>query len=129
MATDCSEQLTFWDVGKQQVTVDFEGGRVVTDTGLLAVRLLDKELRVLAEIAARLPDPRAQHFVTHTREALLTQEVYQILAGYPDGNDAQVLREDPLFQTLVGISPDGEQALASGATLNRFHHAYTRRQA
>jgi Transposase DDE domain group 1 len=129
MATDCAEQLTFWDVGRQEVTVDFEGGRVVTDAGLLPVRLLDKELGVLAKIAQRLPDPRAQAFVSHSREALLTQEVYQILAGYPDGNDAQVLRQDPLFQTLVGVSPDGEQPLASGSTLNRFHHAYTRRQA
>ena len=129
MSTDCSQQLTFWDLGRQQVTVDFEGGRVVTDAGLLPLRLLDKELGVLSAIAARLPDPRAQKFVTHTREAILTQEVYQILAGYPDGNDAQVLREDPLFQTLVDVTPDAERKLAIGSTLNRFHHAYTRRQA
>ncbi len=129
MSTDCPQQLTFWDLGTQQITVDFQGGRVVTDAGLLPVRLLDKELGVLREVATRLPDPRAQKFVTHTREALLTQEVYQILAGYPDGNDAQLLRHDPLFQTLVDVSPDAEQGLASGSTLNRFHHAYTRRQA
>lgn len=129
MTTDCCQQLTFWDLGTQQVTVDFDGGRIVTDTGLLPLRLLDKELGVLSGIAWRLPDPRAQKLVTHTREALLTQDVYQILAGYPDGNDAQALRADPLFQTLVGVSPDAEQPLASGSTLNRFHHAYTRRQA
>jgi len=129
MSTDCSQQLTFWDLGTQRVTVDFQGGRVVTDAGLLPMRLLDKELGVLREIAERLPDPRAQKFVTHTREAILTQEVYQILAGYPDGNDAQVLRHDPLFQTLLDVTPDAEQELASGSTLNRFHNAYTRRQA
>lgn len=129
MSTDCSQQLTFWDLGTQQVTVDFHGGRVVTDAGLLPIRLLDRELGVLADIARRLPDPRAQKFVTHSREAILTQDVYQILAGYPDGNDAQVLRHDPLFQTLVGVSPDEHQTLASGSTLNRFHHAFTRRQA
>jgi Transposase DDE domain group 1 len=129
MSTDCSEQLTFWDLGTQRVTADFQGGRVVTDAGLLPVRLLDKELGVLREVAERLPDPRAQKFVTHTREAILTQEVYQILAGYPDGNDAQVLRHDPLFQTLLDVTPDALGELASGSTLNRFHHAYTRRQA
>jgi Transposase DDE domain group 1 len=129
MTTDCSEQLTFWELGRQQVTVDFEGGRVVTDAGLLPIRLLDRELGVLSEIARRLPDPRAQQFVTHTREAILTQDVYQILAGYPDGNDAQTLRADPLFQALVGVAPVDEQPLASGSTLNRFHHAFTRRQA
>ena len=129
MSTDCFQQLTFWDLGTQRVTVDFQGGRVVTDAGLLPMRLLDKELGVLREIAERLPDPRAQKFVTHTREAILTQEVYQILAGYPDGNDAQVLRHDPLFQTLLDVTPDAEQELASGSTLNRFHNAHTRRQA
>ena len=129
MSTDCPQQLSFWDLGTQQVTVDFPGGRVVTDTGLLPIRLLDRELGVLAEVARRLPDPRAQKFVTHSREAILTQDVYQILAGYPDGNDAQALRHDPLFQTLVGVSPQDDQPLASGSTLNRFHQAFTRRQA
>jgi hypothetical protein len=129
MATDCTQQLTFWDIGRQHVTVDFDGGSVVTDAGLLPLRLLDQQLGVLADVAQRLPDPRAQKFVTHSREALLTQEVYQILAGYPDGNDAQALRDDPLFQTLVGVAPNEERSLASGSTLNRFHHAYTRRQA
>ena len=60
MATDCSQQLTFWDLGSQQITADFNGGRVVTDAGLLPLRLLDKKLGVLRTIAARLPDPRAQ---------------------------------------------------------------------
>jgi hypothetical protein len=129
MSTDCSQQLTFWEMGTQQVTVDFQGGRVVTDTGLLPLRLLDKELGVLATLAPRLPDPRAQKLVTPSREELLTQEVYQILAGYADGNDAHVVRQDPLFQTLADVQPDGERLLASGSTLNRFHHAYTRRQA
>jgi len=75
MSTDCPQQLTFWDIGTQQVTADFQGGRVVTDTGLLPIRLLDRELGVLADIARRLPDPRAQKLVTHTREAIFTQDV------------------------------------------------------
>jgi hypothetical protein len=28
MATGRAEQLTFWDLGKQQVTVDFQGGQI-----------------------------------------------------------------------------------------------------
>ena len=129
MTTACSEQLTLWDLGSQQVTVDFQGGCLVSDAGLLAIRSLDKELGVLARLAERLPDPRAQKFVVHSREALLTQQVYQILAGYADCNDAQLLRHDPLFQTVVDVSPTVEQPLASGSTLARFQHAFTRRQA
>src|SRR5258708_31209684 len=98
MATDCAEQLTFWKLGVQKVTVDFDGGQIVSDAGLLPLRTLDKELGVLSELAQRLPDPRAQKFVIHSREQLLTQQVYQILADYADCNDAQVVRKDPLFQ-------------------------------
>lgn len=129
MTADCPRQVTLWDLGPQQVTVDFQGGSLVTDAGLLALRALDRELGVLAGLAARLPDPRDQRFVTHTRETLLTQQVYQILADYPDGNDAQLLRHDPLFQTVAEVAPTPATPLASGSTLNRFQHAFTRRQA
>src|SRR5271169_2690391 len=129
MATDCLEQLTLWDIGQQQVTIDFDGGSLVTDAGLLALRALDKELGVIADLASRFPDPRAQKFVTHSCEAILTQQVYQILAAYADCNDARQLRHDPLFQTIADASPTAERPLASGSTLARFQQAYTRRQA
>jgi hypothetical protein len=129
MATGRCEQLTFWEIGQQQVTVDFDGGTLVCDAGLIAICSLDKELGVLAQIAGRLPDPRAQKFVTHSCLAILTQQVYQILADYPDCNDAQQLRHDPLFQSLAGVSPTADHPLASGSTMARFKQAFTRRQA
>ncbi len=129
MPTHCLEQLTLWPIDLQEVTISFDGGRVVTDAGLLSLRSFDKRLRILAGLAERLPDPRAQEFITYSCEEILSQRVYQILAGYPDGNDAQSLRTDPLFQTVVDVAPDAERTLASGSTLNRFHYAYTRRQA
>lgn len=129
MATGCLEQLTLWELGQQQVTVDFDGGSLVTDAGLLALRALDKELGVIADLARRFPDPRAQKFVTHSCEAILTQQVYQILADYADCNDAKQVRLDPLFQTVADVSPNAERPLASGSTLARFHQAFTRREA
>jgi Transposase DDE domain group 1 len=129
LATDCPKQLTFWKMGRQEVTATFDGGHIVSDAGLLSVRDFEKKLGILTDLAQRLPDPRSQKFVTHSCEGLLTQHVYQILAGYADCNDAQRLRDDPLFQTLVDVSPDEEGELASGSTLARFHYAYTRRQA
>ncbi len=129
MVTECPKQLTFWKMGRQEVTASFDGGRVVSDTGLLSIRHFEKKLGILADLAKQLPDPRSQNYVTHSREALLTQHVYQILAGYADCNDAQALRNDPLFQTLLDVSPDSEHELASGSTLARFHYAYTRRDA
>jgi len=121
--------VTPGNVGSQQLHVAFDGGRLVSDAGLLGVRALEKPLRVIADLAQRLPDPRSRKYVTHSAEAILTQAVYQILAGYPDFNDAQQLRADPLFQILADVSPDAERPLASPSTLARFQYAFTRRQA
>ena len=121
--------FTFWNIGSQLLQVSFDGGRLVSDAGLLAVRALEKPLRVIADLADRLPDPRAPKFIQHSVEAILTQEVYQILAGYPDFQDARELRLDPLFQILADVAPDADDPLASGSTLARFQYAYTRRQA
>ena len=129
MAPDLHDHLTLWNVGPQQLLVDFHGGRLVADAGLLTVRALERPLRVIADLAALLPDPRAPKFIRHSVEAILTQEVYALLAGYPDHNDAEDLRHDPLFQILADLSPDAEQPLASGSTLARFQYAFTRRQA
>lgn len=114
-----SPDLTFFPVHRQQVVVAFDGPDIVSDTGLLTVRLLDQQLGYLADLAARLPDPRSPKFIRHNAEELLTQQVYQILADYPDCNDADALRHDALFQTLAGRDP-GDDALACGSTLARF---------
>src|SRR5437867_7348000 len=106
------QQLVLWELDRQQVTVDFSAGSVVTDTGLLAVRKLDRELGILEEAAARLADPRSQKFVKHDVQRLLVQQVYQLLGGYFDANDADVLRHDPLFQTLAERSPEVNNPLA-----------------
>ena len=118
-----------WKVGSQSLVVDFQAGCLVEDAGLLAVRELDVSLNVLSDLAGRLPDPRSPKYVEHTLESLLVQQVYQILAGYPDGNDADRCRDDALFQILQGIPPDPERPLASTSTLNRYLHGYTRRDA
>ena len=97
--TQCTEQLELFEVGRQQVTMTFDGGQVVSDAGLLPIRELDLKLGILAEAARRMPDPRSEKALTHSAEDILTQQVYQILAGYPDGNDAQLLRNDPLFKS------------------------------
>ena len=129
MVAEREAHFTLWAIGSQQLQVTCDGGRIVGDAGLLAVRALEKPLRVIADLAERLPDPRSPKFIEHSAEALLTQAVYHILAGYPDCNDAQELRTDPLFQVLADVAPDADHPLASPSTLSRFHYAFTRRQA
>jgi hypothetical protein len=129
MSTDQDLHFTLWNVGPQQLHLDFHGGCIVTDAGLLALRALERPLGIIADLARLLPDPRSPQFIRHSVEAILTQEVYALLAGYPDHNDHDQLRHDALFQILADVSPDAEQPLASGSTLARFQYAYTRRQA
>ncbi len=129
MTPERQPHFTLCNLGSQQLQVAFDGGSLVSDAGLLAVRALEKPLRVIADLAPRLPDPRSRKYIEHSAEAILTQVVYQILAGYPDFNDAQQLRDDPLFQILADASPDADNPLASPSTLARFQYAFTRRQA
>src|SRR6266853_21715 len=111
MAPEGTDHLTLWNLGPQQLCLDFQGRRIVSAAGLLAVRALERPLRVIADLAAQLPDPRSPTFIRHSVEALLTQEVYALLAGDPDPNDADELRHDPLFQILADVSPDADQPL------------------
>jgi hypothetical protein len=129
MVVASSDHLNLGNLGRQQVLVDFHGGHLVADAGLLAVRALERPMRVIADLAALLPDPRSPLFIRHSVEDLLTQQVYALLAGYPDHNDANQLRDDPLFQLLADVAPTSDHLLASGSTLARFLYAYTRRQA
>ena len=48
--------------------------------------------------------------------------VFGILAGYPDQNDHDTLRSDPVFKLVAGRSLD-EDDLASQSTLSRFENA------
>src|SRR5436305_11698505 len=116
MAPPSDPHFTLWHVGSQQLHLAFDGGCLVSDAGLLAVRALEKPLRVIADLAQRLPDPRFPKFIEHSAEAILTQEVYQILAGYADFNDAHELRHDRLFQILADVSPDADNPLACPST-------------
>ena len=72
MVAAVSPQVILERADSQPVLLTFDGPQIVSDTGLLAVRALDRRLGVLAGLAPLLPDPRARKYVTHSAEALLT---------------------------------------------------------
>lgn len=53
---------------------------------------------------------------------MVRMRVFGILAGYPDQNDHDTLRSDPVFKLVAGRSLD-EDDLASQPTLSRFENA------
>ena len=63
MSEQRDTHFTLWNLGPQQLQLSFDGGQLVTDTGLLALRALEKPLRIIADLAQRLPDPRAPKYI------------------------------------------------------------------
>ena len=106
--------------------VDFEGGRLSSDGGLVLLNDPDEHLGFTRDLAAVLRDrrdPRRVHFTLHD---LLKQRVLQITSGYADANDANTLRHDPIFTLLMGRLPESGPPLASQPTLARFENRVSR---
>ena len=116
MATECVTQLT---LGFQpKILLDFNGGEITSDTGLLLVRQFDAQLALTKKLNGIFTDWRRPAFIEHQTHEMLVQRIYQIAAGYEDCNDADTLRLDPTFQTVVGKS----DPLASQPTLSRLEN-------
>ena len=124
--TECiTKQLTFSFIRKQKVTVDFKGGEITSDAGLLLVRQADNALQLMTGIAGCITDRRDSRYTDHNLETLLRQRTYQIVAGYEDCNDANVVRKDPALKTACGRKLSDED-LGSQPTLSRLENAITR---
>lgn len=116
MATDCHTQLTF--SFQPKIAVNFDGGEITTDTGLLLLREFDKQLGLTKPLKGLYNDWRHPGLIEHETEQMLCQRVYQIAAGYEDCDDADKLRTDPTLTTVVGR----REALASQPTLSRLEN-------
>ena len=100
MPTDMATQLQpapllLAPVGTKAVTLDFDGGRLSSDAGLVLLKDPDEPLGFTRALAAVLSDPRDTRRVHFSQHDLLKQRVYQIAAGYEEANDANTLRHDP----------------------------------
>jgi len=119
MATGCVPQL---DLGFQaRTTVRFDGGSLTSDAGLLLLREFDHRFRLTDDLAGAYEDPRRADRIEHSILALLRQRVYQIVAGYEDADDSDLLRTDPVLQTVVG-QRDLTVPLGSQPTMSRLEN-------
>lgn len=109
---------------RKPVLLDWEGGELTSDAGLLLVAGADRALRLTERLAAEIQDPRAPAQLRHPLLALLRQRIYQIALGYEDANDAQTLRHDPLLKSALGRTPRAAP-LAGQSTFSRFENAVT----
>jgi hypothetical protein len=121
-----SSQLPLNFPTKKPLEVKFSGLNLSTDGGLLLVKQADTNLNLCQRIADCLSDPREQHKIKHSDFQIVSQRIYQILAGYEDVIDSNYLRHDPIFQTICEKTPIlGTEALASQPTMSRFENRIT----
>jgi hypothetical protein len=90
-------------IGGKAVDLDFDGGRLSSDAGVVLLKDIDAQLGFTRNLAAVLSDPRDPRRINFTLEDLIKQRVFQIAAGYEDANDANTLRDDPIFKLIEFI--------------------------
>jgi hypothetical protein len=113
-------------VGGKAVDLDFDGGRLSSDAGMVLLKDIDEQLGLTRNLAAVLSDPRDPRRLHFTPQDLLKQRVFQIAAGYEDANDANTLRDDPIFKLLLDRLPETGPPLASQPTMSRFENRISR---
>ncbi len=69
-----------------------------------------------------VPHERDPRKVQHDRREQVRQRLYQIALGYPDCNDADRVRQDPLLKSVCDRSPQAA-GLSSQPTLSRLENA------
>jgi len=113
-------------VGPKAVELDFDGGRLSSDAGVVLLKDINDQLGLTRALAAVLSDSRDVRRIHFTPEDLLKQRVFQIAAGYEDANDANTLRDDPIFKLLLDRLPATGAPLASQPTISRFENRISR---
>ncbi len=108
-------------VSDKKVVVNFDGGLLSSDGGVLALREIEQRLRVAERMAACLKDPRDPGQITHPLDDIIRFRLLMIAAGYEDGNDANTLRSDPMFKMALDLAPS-ERELCSQPTISRLEN-------
>ena len=101
----------------KNIHLNFEGGNLSSDAGLLLIREFIHKLGVdrLAKEIFHTTDPvRIRQHKDHEN---LLQMLFQIMAAYFQDDQADALRNDPALTAAVG-----KETLASQPTLSRFHN-------
>jgi hypothetical protein len=121
MSLQSVPRLSFDFFPSRPVEVELSSSPLSSDAGLLPIRQFDEKIGLTEQFARVLDDPRDALLVGHPLLEMVRMRVYGILADYPDQNDHDLLRGDPVFKLLAGRLPQDSE-LASQPTLSRFEN-------
>lgn len=99
----------------RQIKINFDGGDLSSDAGLLLIKEFVSKLGIdkLLGKAFKTNDPAL--FRYHTDQKNLLQMIYMIIAGYFEDDASDELTNDPVFKSVLE-----KDALASQPTVSRF---------
>jgi hypothetical protein len=122
------EQVQFSLANGMEATGSFNGGDISCFGGLGLLSLIDDANGYIAGAARMIKDRRCQDRVVHSMANLLRQVVLLTCAGYPDGIDSNVFRQDPMLKLCLGWSPEANQHAAAQATISRLMNTCSKRE-
>jgi Transposase DDE domain group 1 len=108
-------------VADKPIIAAFDAEGFSASGGLLTLREIEQRLGLAPRLAAHIADPREPTQVVHPLEDIVRFRMLMIAAGYEDGNDADVLRHDPMFKLAMGRLPTSEP-LCSQSTISRLEN-------
>jgi Transposase DDE domain group 1 len=127
MPTHCRpDSLDFGSVEGRSIVAAFDGGQITSDGGAVLLAKTNAAIRLIDRAAAAFADRRNPDLIEHEVETLVGQRIIGEALGYPDLNDHDRLRHDPLLASILGklTARDKRCApLAGKSTLNRLEHS------
>lgn len=121
MNTDCKHQYSFTFYQKKDVVVNFKGGQITSDAGLIPLREFDQRWKLTKDLDSCITDDRQENLIKHQQLEMLRQRLYQIAAGYEDANDCNLLRND-ITMKLAADKQELSEPLASQPTVSRLEN-------
>lgn len=118
-----TKPLNIASVSNKKVEIDFNGGEISSDTGILLLKEIENKFGFIKSMSKCIPDNRHRSYVEHPIYDLLSQRIFQICAGYEDANDSNTLRKDPILKTTCNRLPIEGKDLASQPTISRLENS------
>ena len=83
---------------------------------------IEQRLKIAERLAACIKDPRDPQRVRHGLAEMIRYRALLIAAGYPDGNDCDAFKSDPVFKMAVGRRPESGDDRCSQPTISRLEN-------
>lgn len=114
MPTHCRpDSLDFGSVEGRSIVAAFDGGEITSDGGVLLLARTNAAIRLTDRAAAAFTDRRNPDLVEHEVKTMVGQRIIGEALGYPDINDHDRLRHDPLLAAIMGKLTARDATLAT----------------